>query len=285
MLPDRKTGVKLEDLEAAFWNELGIFQKDGPTADELEASKALDVTGKIMGLQKLGGDRSIADTLNEYNQYTGDPGFLSKDIALIEATTVASTKSAATKYLSKDSAVVVYCVPGKKVLDDVPRSPADTDAGVKIVNPYSPEFEASQEWRKTKPEAGPAPVLHLPAPVEFKLENGLEVFMVEDHALPMLTAQVVSRAGSENDEPGKSGLASLTAGIMDNGTVTRDLAKLSNDQERIGAWITESTSMDSGTITMSVLTSHADTGMDLLADVAEHQRSGQKMWNGIARSA
>ncbi len=36
-------------------------------ADELEASKALDCTGKIMGLQKLGGDRSIADTLNEYN--------------------------------------------------------------------------------------------------------------------------------------------------------------------------------------------------------------------------
>lgn len=265
-----RPGVKLEDLEATFWIELAKFQKDGPTAEELEASKALDVTGKIIGLQKLGGDDGVADTLNEYNQYTGDPGFLSKDIAMIEATTVASTKSAASNYLSKDSAVVVYCVPGKKVLDDVPRSPADTDAGVKFVNPYSPEFEASQQWRNTKPEPGPAPVLHLPAPVEFKLENGLDVFVIEDHALPMLTAEVVSRAGSENDEPGKSGLASLTPEIMDNGTVTRSLVKLSSDQERIGAWIVESTTMDSGAIAMSVLTSYAEKGMDLLADVAEH---------------
>ncbi len=81
-----------------------------------------------------------------------------KDIALTEAVTKASAKAAAVKYLSKDAAVVVYCVPGKKVLDDVPRSPADTDANVKLENPYTPEFEASQEWRKTKPEAGPAPV-------------------------------------------------------------------------------------------------------------------------------
>ena len=39
--------------------------------------------------------------------------------------------------------MVVYCVPGKKVLNDVPRSPDNTDADVKIVNPYTPEFETA----------------------------------------------------------------------------------------------------------------------------------------------
>jgi len=265
-----KPGVKLEDLEARFWSELGKLQQDGPTAEELEASKALDLTGKISGLQRLGGFGGIADTLDQYNQYTGDPGFLPKDIALTEATTVASTKSAAAKYLSKDAAVVVYCIPGKKVLDDVPRSPADTDANVKIVNPYSPEFEASQEWRKSKPEAGPAPTLHLPVPVEFKLENGLKVLLVEEHSLPVITAEVVSRAGSDNIEPGKSGLATLTAEIMGDGTVSRDLAKLAGDQERIGTSINAFAGMDSGAIVMSALTSHSEKAMDLLADVAEH---------------
>jgi zinc protease len=265
-----KPGVKLEDLEARFWSELGKLQQDGPTAEELEASKALDLTGKISGLQRLGGFGGVADTLDQYNQYTGDPGFLPKDIALTEATTVASTKSAAAKYLSKDAAVVVYCIPGKKVLDDVPRSPADTDANVKIVNPYSPEFEASQEWRKSKPEAGPAPTLHLPVPVEFKLENGLKVLLVEEHSLPVITAEVVSRAGSDNIEPGKSGLATLTAEIMGDGTVSRDLAKLAGDQERIGTSINAFAGMDSGAIVMSALTSHSEKAMDLLADVAEH---------------
>jgi zinc protease len=265
-----KPGVKLEDLESAFWSEVGKLQQDGPTSEEVEASKAVDLTGKISGLQRLGGFGGVADTLDQYNQYTGDPGFLPKDVAMTEATTVAGTKAAAAKYFSKDAAVVVYCVPGKKILEDVPRSPADTDANVKIVNPYTAEFETSQDWRKTKPAAGPAPALHLPVPVEFKLENGLEVLLLEQHALPILSAEVVSRAGSDNDAAGKSGLATLTAQIMSDGTVSRDLAKLAGDQERIGTRVTAFANMDAGAIIMNVLTSHAAEGLELLADVAQH---------------
>ena len=265
-----KPGVKLEDLEATFWTEVEKLRQEGPTAEEVEASKALTLTRKISGLQRLGGFGGIADTLDQYNQYTGDPGFLPKDVAMTEAVTIASTKAAAAKYLTKDAAVVVYCVPGKKVLDDVPRSPADTDADVKIVNPYSPEFEAAEQWRKTKPAPGPAPALHLPVPAEFKLENGLKVLLVEDHALPVLTAGVLSRAGSDNNQPGKGGLATLTAQIMSDGTVSRDLTKLAADQERIGTSISASAGMSSGAMYMNVLTAHATEGMDLLADVAQH---------------
>ena len=265
-----KPGVKLEDLEASFWAEVAKLQQDGPTADEVESSKALDLTEKISGLQRLGGFGGIADTLDEYNQYTGDPGFLPKDVAMTEAVTVASAKDAAVKYLSKDAAVVVNCVPGKKVLDDVPRSPADTDADVKVTNPYSPDFEAAQVWRKTKPTAGTAPALRLPVPTEFSLENGLKVLLVEEHALPVLSAELVFRAGSENNQPAKSGLATLTAEIMSDGTASRDLMKLATDQERIGTRINTGAGMDSSEVSMDVLTSKAADGMDLLADVAQH---------------
>jgi zinc protease len=265
-----KPGVKLEDLEAAFWSEVAKLQQDGLTSGEVEAFKATDLTAKISGLQRLGGFGGVADTLDSYNQYTGDPGFLSKDVAMTEAVTETSAKAAAQKYFTKDSAVVVYCVPGKKVLDDVPRSPEDTDANVKITNPYTADFEASQEWRKTKPEPGPAPALHLPVPAEFSLANGLKVLMVEDHALPVLTAELVARAGSFNNPEGKSGLASLTSEIMGDGTTSRDLKQLADDQERIGTQINTAAGMDSGSISMSLLSYHAAEGMELLADVAEH---------------
>lgn len=265
-----KPGVKLEDLEVAFWSELAKLQQDGPTESEVESSKALDLTAKIGGLQRLGGFGGVADTLDQYNQYTGDPGFLSKDVAMTEAVTAASAKAAAVKYMAKQAAVVVYCVPGKKVLDDVPRSPADTDANVKITNPYAPEFESSQEWRRNKPEAGPVPALHLPVPVEFKLENGLEVLLAEDHALPVLSAEIVSRAGSDNNPADKSGLATLTAEIMGDGTESRDLTKLADDQERIGTRIETQAGMDFAVVDMNLLTSHEDEAMELLGDVAEH---------------
>jgi zinc protease len=265
-----KPGTKLEDLEATFWRELDKLQQDGPTAEEVEAAKALALTGKINGLQRLGGFGGIADTLDEYNQYTGDPGFLPKELAMMEAVSLANTKAAANKYLSKNSSVVVYCTPGKKVLDDVPRSPDDTDANVKITNPYTPDFEKAQEWRKDKPAAGPAPAIHLPVPTEFSLDNGLKVLLVEEHALPVLSAELVSRAGGENTQPGKSGLATLTSEIMSDGTQSRSLEKLAEDQERIGAHIGTNASMDTSAISMSVLAQHATEGMELLADVAQH---------------
>ena len=127
-----KPGVKLEDLEKTVWDEIAKLQQEGPTVQEVEAAKATSLSRKITGLQRLGGFGGVADTLDQYNQYTGDPGYLPKDIAATQAVTVASAKAAANKYFTKDSAVVVYCIPGKKVLDDVARSPEDTDADVKM---------------------------------------------------------------------------------------------------------------------------------------------------------
>jgi zinc protease len=265
-----KPGVKLEDLEATVWGEIAKLQADGPTAKEVEAAKATELTRKISGLQRLGGFGGIADTLDQYNQYTGDPGYLPKDIAATQAVTVASAKAAAVKYFTKDSAVVVYCVPGKKVLNDVPRSPENTDADVKIVNPYTAEFEASQAWRKTVPVAGPASNFHLPVPKTFTLQNGVKVYFVEEKSLPILSASVVTRAGSDTNPSGKGGLASLTAQLMGESTLKRDLTTLAEDQERIGARIGVGASMDGSTASLTVLTNHTNEGMDLLSDVVEH---------------
>ena len=265
-----KPGVKLEDLEATFWSELAKLQTEGPTVGEVEAAKAGTLTQKIAGLQRLGGFGGVADTLDEYNQYTGDPGFLPKDVAMGEAVSVASAKAAAVKYLTKDSAVVVYCVPGKKVLDDVPRSPEDTDANVKITNPYTPEFEASQAWRKEVPKAGPPVTVHLPVPETFTLANGLKVYVVPEHSLPVLSANFVTRAGSENNVSGKEGLASLTAQTMGEATTTRDLKTLADDQERIGVHIGVGAGMDSAGSGLTVLTDHTHAAFDLFADVLEH---------------
>jgi zinc protease len=265
-----KPGVKLEDLEATFWSELGKLQAEGPTAGEVEAAKAIDLTRTIAGLQRLGGFGGIADTLNQFNQYTGDPGYLPKEIAAEQAVTQASAKAAAAKYLTKDAAVVVYCVPGAKVLNDVPRSPADTDADVKIVNPYTAEFETAQAWRKSVPVAGQALTFHLPVPKTFALKNGMKVLFVEDKNLPVLSANVTARAGAENTPTAKAGLAALTATAMGEATTTRDLTKLAEDQERIGTRVVVGSSMDGASASLTVTTNNSDAGLELLADVVEH---------------
>ena len=265
-----KPGIKLEDLEATVWSEVAKLQTDGPTQEEVESAKAVSLTRKVTGLQRLGGFGGVADTLNQYNQYTDDPGYLKKDIAAEQAVTVASAKAAAQKYFTRESAVVVFCVPGKKVTDDVPRSPADTDADVKITNPYTQAFEDSQSWRKTPPPAGAALTFHLPVPKTFALKNGLKVFYVEDKNLPVVSANLTFRAGSENNPTGKGGLASLTATTMAEATTTRDLTALAEAQERIGTRINVGSTMDGATASITATTNNADAAFDLLSDVVEH---------------
>ena len=265
-----KPNVKLEDLEATVWSEIAKLQAEGPTQKEVDAAKATQLTRKITGLQRLGGFGGVADTLDSYNQYTGDPGYLPKDIAATQAVTVASAKAAVTKYLTKDSAVVVYCVPGKKVLNDVPRSPESTDADVKIVNPYTAEFEQAQAWRKTPPPAGPPSHFELPTPKTFALENGLKVYLVEQKSLPILSASIITRAGGDSNPAAKGGLAGITAQTMGEATTTRDLTTLAEEQEHIGVRIGVAASMDGATASLTVLTNHTADGMDLLADVVKH---------------
>ncbi len=264
-----KPGVKLEDAEATAWAEIAKLQAEGPTAAEIEAGKAVNLTRKITGLQQLGGFGGIADTMDEYNQYTGDPGYLPRDIAAAQAVTVAGAKAAAMRYFARDAAVVIYTVPGKKVLNDVPRSPENTDAEVKLVNPYSDEFEAAQAWRKTPPAPGPTLSFHLPAAKSFALKNGLKVYYVEDKNLPVISAQLTARAGAENTSATEAGLASLTASVMSEAPTTRDHALLAAAEEAIGTSIAVSAAMDSASAGVTVTSNNADAGLDLLADVIE----------------
>jgi zinc protease len=265
-----KPNVKLEDLEATFWQEVNKLQTEGPTKEELDSARAVNLTGLISGLERLGGFGGVADTLNRYNQYTGDPGYLGKDLARYQAVTPATVKAAAAKYLSKDHAVVVSCVPGPKVVDDVPRSPADTDASVKLTPPYTAAFEEQQNWRKNVPVAGPAKAFTLPTPKTFTLKNGLTVYVVEDKQLPVLSAGIITRAGSENNAPAQAGLATLTAALLNEGTTTRNATQLAEVTDSIGARLGTGASMDSAIATISLLSNNADAGVDLLSDVVLH---------------
>ncbi|MGA7155195.1 MAG: pitrilysin family protein, partial [Acidobacteriaceae bacterium] len=264
-----KPGVKLADLEAAAWKVIAQLQQEGPTAEEVEAAKAGVLSGKIFGLERLGGFGGVADTLDRYNQYTGDPGYLPKDVAAEEAVTPAEAKAAAQRYFTKDAAVVVYCEPGPKVLQDVPRAAADTDANVKTPDPYSDAFEKAQDWRKTMPKAGPPLTVHLPVPVEFELANGMKVYVVEERALPVLSASVVVRAGSENNAAAMAGLASLTAQTMGEATQSMDVKQLAAAEEEIGTRVSVYAGMDTATAGMNVLTEHERKGLGLLAEVVE----------------
>lgn len=68
----------------------------------------------------------------------------------------------------------------------------------------------------------------------FKLVNGLPVYLVEQHNLPLLQFMLVSNAGSIYDPPGQLGLAEMTAEMMDEGAGGRNALELSEEIDYLG---------------------------------------------------
>ena len=265
-----RPGVKPEALEAAIDKEIAALRTDGPTQAEVDQARNGILTRKISGLQRLGGFGGVADMLDLYNQYTGDPGYLPKDVARYQAATVASVKQIGEQDFANNQRVIVITVPGKKVTEDVPRSPDDTDANVKIVNPYKPEFEAQQDWRKTPPAPGKQPELNLPVPTTFALTNGIKIYLLEDHSLPVFSARLVDLAGSATNPKGQPGLAAFTARMLTEGTDKRSSTLLADDVASIGASLNSTAGMDASAAAIDALSNNVDAAFDLLSDVALH---------------
>jgi zinc protease len=265
-----KPGVTPEKLEAEAEKIIDEFAQTGPKPEEVEWARNKVETGLISGLQRLGGFGGVADQLNYYNQYTGDPGYLPKDLARYDAVTPASVQQYAKATLGKDQRVVVWGVPGKKVLDDVPRSPEDTDANVKINPQHTPEFEAAQAWRATQPKPGPERPLVLPKPTVFTLDNGLTVYLVERHELPIVAVQLLTLAGGAANPPDQPGLAGITASMLTEGTAKRSAEEIANEASLLGTDLRATSDTDSAGLGVSLLSKHVGPGLALLADSMEH---------------
>ncbi len=112
-----------------------------------------------------------------------------------------------------------------------------------------------------------APALKLPAYKKLKMKNGMTVFLLEKHQVPMVSFSVVVRAGSVADPAGKDGTASLTADLLRKGTKTRTADQISEDLDFIGARLGFSASDDYTSGSAEFMKKDVAQGMDLLADV------------------
>ncbi|HJQ67327.1 MAG TPA: pitrilysin family protein [Blastocatellia bacterium] len=258
-----KPGVKPEDLEKAIDEEINAMRAEGPTPVELERAQNTVESEIVRGLETLGGFGGIADRLNQYNHYLGDPSYLAKDLDRFRKASTASLKKVAADKLAKNSRVVIYGVKGEKVINDPPKTSEKADAA-----PAQGSTDKSQDWRNKQPEAGPASSLTLPVPKSFKLANGLTVMLVERHNLPVVSANLIVLRGSEANPSGRPGLAAFTADMLDEGTEKRSTLQVAADAAQIGATLSSGSSSDSSFVAVRTLKKNVDAAFELFADVS-----------------
>jgi zinc protease len=254
-----KPGHSAQELEQAIQLELDALARKGPGASELRATKAAMVA---VGVKSLEAFATVADRLNSYNHFLGDPGYLNKDLKRYSDVTGGGVKRFVAGQLRKDRKVVVYVVPGNKVL------PPDPPAPPVPVAVTAPKPESKEPWRNEVPKAGPAPPAPIPVAKRFELANGLPVYLIRAHALPLVTAQLTSLSGSGADPKGQPGVVDFAAAMLNEGAGKRDALTIANDLTALGATLDTGSSKESSWVVIQSLKRQFPQTLSIMSDVA-----------------
>ena len=115
--------------------------------------------------------------------------------------------------------------------------------------------------RSKQPEPGPAPKINMERPIEFSLDNGLNVLIVENHKLPRVSISLFfDRTPFLMKE--KAGVTSLLGSMLGNGTQTISKDDFNEEIDFLGADL--SFGFDGGYA--SSLSKYFERMMELLAD-------------------
>jgi hypothetical protein len=96
------------------------------------------------------------------------------------------------------------------------------------------------------------------------LSNGIPVIYARRDAVPLTRVAVSFDAGNAADPRARLGTQSLMLALLDEGTKTRDSIAIAEAQERLGAQIGASASMDRTVVGLSALTANLAPSLELL---------------------
>ncbi len=264
-----RVGHSAQEIEVAIDAELQALRDDGPTDKELERARNSIETAMLLQVEKVGGS-GLANQLNQYNHYLGDPAYLARDIERHREVSPADVQRVISVYLQKSSRVVVHGVSGTPDPGPEVAMPTTTKARSASKPSGASPLNAAESWRRQIPRPGPVSVTVLPKAESFKLSNGLTVIHHHNAALPMVAAQLVIKSGSDANPIDKPGLANFTAQMLEQGTRTRGALQIADELAQLGAFFGAGSSTDASSLEVMSLKTQFGQALGLLADVAQN---------------
>ncbi|MDG3005150.1 M16 family metallopeptidase [Paludisphaera mucosa] len=238
-----RPGRSMADVRKVLFEEVAAIARDGVAEEELERVKTMKASAFLFALEHAGGFGGVADRLNAYNIYCGDPSRITTDLERFLRVTPDHLRAAAAAYLD-GKPYVGLSIYGRK--------PA---AGVAKVD------------RATPPPARTPTPFRAPAPEVHSLSNGLPVWILPKRDLPTVTMCVAMRGGAALQPVDRPGLAQLAVSMLDEGTRTRSAARIAAEVESMGASLSASCGWDGAFVSIRCLKTVLDRTLDLGVDV------------------
>ena len=114
----------------------------------------------------------------------------------------------------------------------------------------------------------PLKQVKIPDPVEFTLSNGMRVFLLEDHELPVIQGLALLRTGNLFDPSDKKGLADITADVLrTGGTKAKTGDQLDEELENMAASVESNMEESSASLSFSGLKENTQQVLQLFKDI------------------
>ncbi len=239
-----KEGHTLEEIEREVDAILNDLLTNGITEAELKQAKTSWESSFVRRLQTVGGFGGRANLLNSYNVFLGDPGKLNWDMERYTNATLESVMKYAREFINLD---------GRSILRIYPQ-------GDLAAKEETPDMTVS-------PGAGPEPSFNSPDIQTATLSNGVQLYLVENHNLPLIQINLLIKSGWAADPADRPGAAALTADLLDEGTKKRNALQISDEIRSLGAHLGAGSGFDNSYVNLNTLKKNLGPALDLMADI------------------
>jgi len=249
-----KPGVPASKAEPILNRVLAEFLAEGPTVEELVRAKTGVLSGRVAGLEQVGGFGGKAVTLAQGALYAGDPGFYAQELNWIKSATTGDIRDAAQTWMKKGYYQLISKPQGKY---KVAESTVDRSTGLPAVTADLPQ-------------------LKLPEIQETTLSNGLKLVLATRDTVPFVYTNLSFDAGDASGLGRPSGVPGYTVDMMDEGTASRTGLEISGDLQDLGAGFGASSGFDRTTMTLSVLKPNLKPALAIMGDIIRNPAFPEK---------
>jgi hypothetical protein len=135
---------------------------------------------------------------------------------------------------------------------------------------------AAQVKRYSEIKSPPLPAFEVPLPSTFTLPNGLRVFLMEDHEIPVISVRTLVRTGAFYEPQDKIGLARLAGAVQrTGGTTSMPGDRIDDFLEARAASVETGIGGDSGSASMNCLKQDFDEVFKVYLDVLRNPAFAQ----------
>ncbi|NLY91104.1 MAG: insulinase family protein [Firmicutes bacterium] len=151
-----------------------------------------------------------------------------------------------------------------------------------LVNPVFAEVEFTPElFTELAGKVNEIPVIETPEYKRIELENGMVVYLAEDHELPVVEVVGYIKGGSSQESQELAGISSVMARMMNTGTKNYSEAALSRYKELNGLSFELSSSLDYFSFSGNALSSDQDKLIGLIAEILRNPEFEGDYYNRI----